>query len=60
MSATLLRTAPALRAGLRARAAAPMAGMATTFARGKATLPDLPCETPRARAIDRIPSRKQY
>lgn len=45
MSATLFRTSTALRAGLRARAAAPMAGMATTFVRGKATLPDLSCKT---------------
>ncbi|CAG9936834.1 unnamed protein product [Clonostachys rosea f. rosea IK726] len=38
----LFRTAPALRAGLRASAAKPIAAMAsTTFVRGKATLPDL-------------------
>lgn len=44
MSSTLLRTAPALRAALRSRAAAPAAVMASTsFVRGKATLPDLPC-----------------
>jgi len=48
MSSALLRTTPALRAGLRARAAAkPIAAMASTsFVRGKATLPDLPCESP--------------
>ncbi|TFB01470.1 Superoxide dismutase [Mn] [Trichoderma ghanense] len=43
MASSLLRTAPALRAGLRARAAKPLAAMASTsFVRGKATLPDLP------------------
>lgn len=57
MSSALLRTAPALRAGLRARAAKPAAAMASTsFVRGKATLPDLPCElkTPN---LPRIPER---
>merc|ERR1712000_655424 len=43
MATSLFRTAPALRAGLRASTAKPIAGMAsTTFVRGKATLPDLP------------------
>merc|ERR1712000_608138 len=43
MATSLFRTAPALRAGIRASAAKPMAGMASTsFVRGKATLPDLP------------------
>ena len=47
MASSLLRTAPALRAGLRARAAKPIAAMASTsFVRGKATLPDLSCEQP--------------
>lgn len=47
MSSALLRTAPALRAGLRARAAQPIAAMASTsFVRGKATLPDLSCKKP--------------
>lgn len=46
MSPTLLRSAPALRAGLRAAAARPAAAaFGTTFVRGKATLPDLPCKT---------------
>lgn len=46
MSSSLLRTTPLLRAGLRARAAKPLAAMATTsFTRGKATLPDLPCKS---------------
>lgn len=45
MATSLFRTAPALRAGLRASTAKPIAGMAsTTFVRGKATLPDLPCK----------------
>ncbi|KFH41747.1 Superoxide dismutase [Mn]-like protein [Hapsidospora chrysogenum ATCC 11550] len=44
MASTLLRTTPALRAGLRASAARPAAAAiaSTTFVRGKATLPDLP------------------
>jgi len=43
MSATLLRAAPALRGALRWRAVQPAAALASTaFARGKATLPDLP------------------
>ncbi|KAL1851105.1 Superoxide dismutase [Mn], mitochondrial [Diaporthe australafricana] len=42
MSATLLRSTPALRGALRAQAAKPIMGMASTqFVRGKATLPDL-------------------
>lgn len=42
MSATLLRSTPALRGALRAGAAKPVMGMASTqFVRGKATLPDL-------------------
>ncbi|KKY29767.1 putative superoxide dismutase [Diaporthe ampelina] len=42
MSATLLRSTPALRGALRAQAAKPVMGMASThFVRGKATLPDL-------------------
>jgi Fe-Mn family superoxide dismutase len=43
MSPTLLRTTPALRAGLRAAATRPAlaAFSSTTFVRGKATLPDL-------------------
>ncbi|POS72581.1 superoxide dismutase [Diaporthe helianthi] len=42
MSATLLRSTPALRGALRASAAKPVMGMASTqFVRGKATLPDL-------------------
>lgn len=44
MSATLLRTAPALRAATRVGASKPVAAFATTsFVRTKATLPDLPC-----------------
>lgn len=43
MSSALLRTTPALRAGLRTRAAKPIAA---SFVRGKATLPDLPCASP--------------
>lgn len=50
MASALLRTTPAVRAGLRAglRAASkPAAAMASTsFVRGKATLPDLPCKRP--------------
>ncbi|KAL1838635.1 hypothetical protein VTK73DRAFT_4274 [Phialemonium thermophilum] len=43
MSSTLLRTVPALRAGLRAGAAKPAAALSgTSFVRTKATLPDLP------------------
>ncbi|KAK1765389.1 Manganese/iron superoxide dismutase [Phialemonium atrogriseum] len=43
MSATLLRTVPALRGALRAGAMKPAAALASTsFIRGKATLPDLP------------------
>jgi superoxide dismutase, Fe-Mn family len=43
MASALLRSTPALRAGLRARST-PLAAMATTsFVRNKATLPDLPC-----------------
>lgn len=43
MSATLLRTAPALRGALRASTVRPATAMASTsFNRGKATLPDLP------------------
>ncbi|EON95645.1 putative superoxide dismutase protein [Phaeoacremonium minimum UCRPA7] len=43
MSSTLLRTSPALRSALRARALKPAAVAASTqFVRGKATLPDLP------------------
>ncbi|KAF5528765.1 superoxide dismutase Fe-Mn family, partial [Fusarium mexicanum] len=46
MASALLRSTPALRAGLRARST-PLAAMATTsFVRNKATLPDLPCTTP--------------
>ncbi|KAF4973259.1 hypothetical protein FSARC_414 [Fusarium sarcochroum] len=42
MASALLRSTPALRAGLRARST-PLAAMATTsFVRNKATLPDLP------------------
>lgn len=45
MSSTLLRSTPALRGALRAGAAKPIMGMASTqFVRGKATLPDLSCE----------------
>lgn len=45
MASALLRSTPALRAGLRARST-PLAAMATTsFVRTKATLPDLPCKT---------------
>jgi Fe-Mn family superoxide dismutase len=44
MASALLRSTPALRAGLRARST-PLAAMATTsFVRTKATLPDLPCK----------------
>lgn len=43
MASTLLRTTPALRAGLRASAMKPAAMASTSFVRGKATLPDLPC-----------------
>lgn len=44
MSSALLRTTPALRAGLRARVAKPaIAAASTSFVRGKATLPDLAC-----------------
>ncbi|KEZ40734.1 hypothetical protein SAPIO_CDS8679 [Scedosporium apiospermum] len=43
MSFSLLRTTPALRAALRAGAARPVAALSgTSFARGQATLPDLP------------------
>lgn len=46
MSATLLRSTPALRGALRAGAAKPVMGMASTqFVRGKATLPDLSCKS---------------
>ena len=45
MASTLLRSSPAVRAGLRAATTKPMAAMASTsFVRGKATLPDLPCK----------------
>lgn len=45
MSATLFRSSTAARAALRAGAARKVAGIASTsFVRGKATLPDLPCE----------------
>ncbi|RKU46989.1 hypothetical protein DL546_007587 [Coniochaeta pulveracea] len=43
MSATLMRTVPALRGALRSGVAKPAAALASTsFVRGKATLPDLP------------------
>ena len=46
MSSTLLRTVPALRGALRASGAPKAVAMAsTTFVRGKATLPDLSCES---------------
>lgn len=58
MASSLLRTTPALRAGLRARAAKPLAAMASTsFVRGKATLPDLPCKPPIP--LSPIPSSRQ-
>lgn len=45
MASALLRTTPALRAGLRASVAKPaFAAAGTSFVRGKATLPDLPCK----------------
>jgi Fe-Mn family superoxide dismutase len=46
MSSTLLRTTPALRAALGASGAVKRAGAlaSTSFVRGKATLPDLPCK----------------
>jgi len=45
MSATLMRTAPVLRAAARASGAVkPMAMASTSFVRGKATLPDLSCK----------------
>lgn len=44
MSATLFRSTPAIRSALRAGASKRAAGVASTsFVRGKATLPDLPC-----------------
>lgn len=44
MSASLFRTAPALRAATRAGVSKPVAAFATTsFVRTKATLPDLSC-----------------
>ncbi|KAJ3455674.1 hypothetical protein MRS44_017156 [Fusarium solani] len=45
MSPTLLCTTHVLRGSLRARAVKPLAGMASTsFVRGNAALPDLPCK----------------
>jgi superoxide dismutase, Fe-Mn family len=45
MSATLFRTSGAARAALRAGASKRAASIASTsFVRGKATLPDLPCK----------------
>lgn len=45
MSTTLLRTSTAARAALRASSSKRAASMASTsFIRGKATLPDLPCQ----------------
>lgn len=46
MSATLLRTTPVVRSALRAGASKRAASVAaTSFVRGKATLPDLPCKS---------------
>lgn len=46
MNTTLLRTS-ALRSAARAGISKPArAGLITTFTRGKATLPDLPCTSP--------------
>jgi Fe-Mn family superoxide dismutase len=44
MSTSLFRAAPAVRSALKAATASKAAGVASTsFVRGKATLPDLPC-----------------
>ena len=61
MSTALFRSAPALRAGLRARSIAPAASFASTsFVRTKATLPDLPCTLPTYSLYVHSPSKRCF